>query len=56
MKSIRILKNLFLAILVTLTATRLLGYKFTYSTQITVGILIVAAIVFFMDAFYSRRK
>lgn len=56
MKSIRILKNLFLAVLVILTVIRLFGLNFKHFTQVTVVVLILAAVVFFLDAVYSKKK
>ena len=56
MKLIRILKIAFLVAMVGLVISRLLDWKFNYFTQVTVTVLILAAILFFLDAVYSKKK
>ena len=56
MKLIRILKIAFIIAMVALVICRLLDWKFNYFTQITVAVLILAAILFFLDAVYSKKK
>lgn len=56
MKLIRILKIVFLIAMVALVICRLLNWKFNYFTQVTVAVLILAAILFFLDAVFSKNS
>jgi EamA domain-containing membrane protein RarD len=46
----------FLAILAILIVVRLLGLNFKHFTQVTFVVLILAAVVFVLDAVYSKKK
>jgi len=56
MKLLRILKIAFLVAMVALVICRFLDWKFNYFTQVTVAVLILAAILFFLDAVFSKKK
>jgi len=55
MKAIRIFKIISLVAMVVLVSCRFLDWKFKYFTQITVAVLIIAAILFFLDAIFSKK-
>lgn len=56
MKALRIFKIVSFVAMVVLVVCRFLDWKFKYFTQITVAVLILAAVLFFLDAIFSKKK
>ena len=56
MKTIKKLSTVFLFFLAGLILCKVFGFKFKYLNDIFVFVLITSAILFFLNAFFSRKS